>query len=221
MKISIQHLRVFTMESRAFTIIEVMVSVIIISIVGLSLLKIHSNQTSTFEFARDRVKINERASIVISNYSENLEFKRENLYDLLKSKYPNIDSDSLIQTLKSTEFEVKKVELSRINPFSSYFEEEEEDEYISDLDELEQEESIILSRIDVRFEDFGTYLYSFEYENYEMRDEPSSNIPSTTTGDTQKDSSSSGKGGPPSTPSSNPPSIPTSSSGSIPMIGGN
>ena len=150
----------------SFTLIEVMVSIVIISIVGTGLLQIHSNQTKTFEFALDRIDVNEKASILFANYSEDLDDKDRILMDILKLKYPDFRNDDLEIILKNENVLIKKNEIAEIYPFSFDDNESEEDELFLDNeeDELEQEEPILLHRFDVRFENAGTYIYSFGYE---------------------------------------------------------
>lgn len=151
----------------SFTLIEVMVAVIIISIVGMGLLQIHSNHTKTFEFAIDRIDVNEKASILFANYSEEIDDKDRTLMDIIKLKYPDLRNDDLEKILKEEDVVIRKTEISQINPFSfDDNESEEEDDFlIDDSEDVEQEELILLHRFDVKFKNAATYLYSFRYEN--------------------------------------------------------
>ncbi len=149
----------------SFTLIEVMIAIVIISIVGMGLLQIHSNQTKTFEFAIDRIDVNEKASILFANYSESLDDKDRTLMDIVKSKYPDFRNDDLEIILKNENVLIKKEEIAQIYPFSfEDNESEEEDDFLDEDDEMEQEEPILLYRFDARFENAGTYIYSFGYE---------------------------------------------------------
>ncbi len=225
---------VIIMKIRAFTLIEVMVSVIIISVVGLSLLQIHSNHTRTFEFSLSRIDINEKASLVFNSYSKELEDKDRTLFEIIKLKYPNIKNDELEKILKEENVHIKKVEIAQIEPFASgnIVDEEDELDYSDAGAEGVELEPILLNRIDVKFKEAGTYLYSFEFEGMEnmptITQEPLIGGGDTTQNTQVQTNQETIQGNPPQLPSINQqnnnnqqmPQIPSSNSNTLPSIGG-
>lgn len=67
----------------AFTLIEVLVAVMIISVVIAALLKMYSNNSHIFSQLTKQVKINQYASLFISNRGYGLESKNIHLDDLV------------------------------------------------------------------------------------------------------------------------------------------
>ncbi len=67
----------------AFTLIEVMVAVMIISVVVMALLQMRGNNTHIFLNISNKVKINQYLSFFVSNKSYGFEKKSSNLNDLL------------------------------------------------------------------------------------------------------------------------------------------
>jgi len=67
----------------AFTLIEVLVSVMIISVVIMALLKMYANNTHIFTSIKEQIKTNEYSSLLISNANYGFEDKQLYLYDLV------------------------------------------------------------------------------------------------------------------------------------------
>jgi len=71
-------------ESRtAFTLIEVMVAVMIISVVILAMVQMYSNNTFLFDSYKKHAKTNQYASFLIANKEYGYESKNISLYDLV------------------------------------------------------------------------------------------------------------------------------------------
>jgi len=70
-------------KKSAFTLIEVMVSVMIISVVIMALLKMYANNTHIFTSIKEQIKTNEYSSLLISNANYGFEDKELYLDDLV------------------------------------------------------------------------------------------------------------------------------------------
>lgn len=69
---------------RGFTLIEVMVAVMIISIVIMGLLQMYSNNTHIFSAIKKQIKTNQYVSFLVSSDDYGFENKDIYLYDLVK-----------------------------------------------------------------------------------------------------------------------------------------
>ena len=98
--------------SRAFTLIEVMVAVMIISVVIMALLTMRGNSTHIFSDLSSRVKINQFASLFISNTDYGF-LKKSVTLEKLVSDF-DIESD-LRRELSNTKVEVIYQELNIID----------------------------------------------------------------------------------------------------------
>jgi len=88
----------------AFTLIEVMVSVMIISVVIMALLKMYANNTHIFTSLKKQIITNEYSSFLISNANYGFEDKHLDLYKLLDTF--DVESD-LRRKLKSQKVELR------------------------------------------------------------------------------------------------------------------
>ncbi len=93
---------------------EIIVSIIILSIVGLALLKINSNQKKLYLIAEKKLNFSRYVSLVLDQHSINLHNKDINLYDLVKDKY-NLKNDYEIQGLKKLKIHYSQKYKSIIN----------------------------------------------------------------------------------------------------------
>ena len=69
---------------RAFTLIEVMVSVMIISVVIMALLQMYANNTHIFSAVKKQMQTNQYISLLIANNDYGFEDKNIYLYDLIR-----------------------------------------------------------------------------------------------------------------------------------------
>ncbi len=107
----------------AFTLIEVMIAVVIISTVIMALITMNGNNKYTFSLYKDKTKINQYASFFIANPDYGFEDKRLHLDDLL-SEF-DVETD-LRRNLKNIKVELKYQEMERID--MSEFDEDEQQE---------------------------------------------------------------------------------------------
>lgn len=98
----------------AYILMEIIVSIIILSIVGIALLKINSNQKKLYMIGKKKLNFSRYASLVLGQHSINLHNKDINLYDLTKNRY-NLKNDFEIQTLKKLNIHYSQKYKSVIN----------------------------------------------------------------------------------------------------------
>ncbi|WP_457744490.1 type IV pilus modification PilV family protein [Sulfurimonas sp.] len=99
-------------RSAAFTLIEVMVAVMIISVVIMALIRMYANNNFLFSAYKKQGKIDQYASLLIGNKSYGFENKEINLYDLVSDF--DLD-DNLRRKLKSQKIALQYKVVSRID----------------------------------------------------------------------------------------------------------
>ena len=125
---------------KAFTLIEVMVAVVIISTVIMALLTMSGNNTHMFSNFKSQIKINQYASFFISNDKYGLENEDVTLYKLVDEF--DLETD-LRRELKSIKVDVIYQVLDQID--MSEF--DDEDQSSDDIREDEEDESVNSSLI--------------------------------------------------------------------------
>jgi len=98
----------------AYILMEIIVSIIILSIAGIALLKINSNQKKLYSIATKKLNFSRYVSLVVNQHSINLHNKDLNLYDLIKDKY-NLKNNFEIQELKKIKIHYSQKYKSIIN----------------------------------------------------------------------------------------------------------
>ena len=88
-------------NKKAFVLIEIIVSVVLLSIVGTALFKASANQKKLYFITSKKAEFLRYASILTNKHSTDLHNKNINLYDFVKNNY-NIKNDKLIKALKNT-----------------------------------------------------------------------------------------------------------------------
>jgi len=97
---------------RAFTLIEVMVAVMIISVVIMALLKMYSNNAHIFSLIKQEIKTNQYVSLLIGNDAYGFEKKHIVMYDLVKDF--DVEND-LRRKLKSLKTDIIYTEVDSID----------------------------------------------------------------------------------------------------------
>jgi prepilin-type N-terminal cleavage/methylation domain-containing protein len=100
------------MHRKAFTLIEVMVAVMIISVVIAALIKMFANNTHIFSQLTKQAKINQYASLFISNPDYGLEEKNIHLDDLVTDFKPE---SNLAKELRDTKVKILYQKLEQID----------------------------------------------------------------------------------------------------------
>lgn len=101
-----------SISKNAFTLIEVMVAVLIISIVIMALIQMYANNTHTFMSITKQTKSNQYTSFLIANDNYNQDRRNARLYDLvddfdmqdyLRRELKNIKVDVIYSELNSVD----------------------------------------------------------------------------------------------------------------------
>ena len=112
-----------TLYKEAFTLIEVMVAVVIISTVIMALLEMYANNTHIFSNLNQKTKINQYATLFIANLEFGLEKNDVVVYDLIDEFKVE---DKLRRELKGIKAKIIYQELDKID-LSEFDEKENED----------------------------------------------------------------------------------------------
>ena len=103
-----------TNNKKAFVLIEVIISVILLSFAGIALLKVNSNQKKIYTIASKKLEFSKYISVITDQHSASLHKKELNLYTLVKSRY-DIKNSALIDILKNTKVKYSQKYKSMIN----------------------------------------------------------------------------------------------------------
>ena len=95
---------------RGFTLAEVLVAVLIISVVGVALLKMRGDMVRSLSLVDSRMKVNQFSSFIFGKVSKNLHGKNLEVYEYVKERY-NIKDNDLIHYLKSAKYEYRQDEI--------------------------------------------------------------------------------------------------------------
>ena len=93
--------------NRGFVLIEIIVSVMLLSFAGMALLKINSNQKKLYSITQDKLNFSKKISIITNQSSADLHKKQINLYDTIKRRY-QLKNPELIKILKDTDIKYEQ-----------------------------------------------------------------------------------------------------------------
>ncbi len=103
----------FTMNKNGFILLEIIVSIILLSVTGIALFFVSSNEEKLNTIAIKKLKASKEISIVINQHSINLHNKKLISYELLKSRY-TIKNKKLKKILKNSSYQYKEKFVSSI-----------------------------------------------------------------------------------------------------------
>ena len=101
-------------NKKGFILVEIIVSVMLLSFVGIALLQINSNQKKIYTLASEKLEFSKYISIVSNRHSIDLHGKEIELYELIKRKYDLKDTE-LIKILKNKKLKYSQKYKSVIN----------------------------------------------------------------------------------------------------------
>jgi len=101
-------------NKKGFILVEIIVSVMLLSFVGIALLQINSNQKKIYTLASKKLEFSRYISIVTNRHSIDLHKRDIDLYEFVKQKY-NIRDEELIKILKETKIKYLQEYKSVIN----------------------------------------------------------------------------------------------------------
>ncbi len=143
--------------TKAFTLIEVLVSVMILAVVGTGLLQISSNSKHNFMFLKEKSEFDRLASIAFIHNDQKYHNKDITLYDFIKDEYTNIDDD-LRKYLKDIKVNYSHEEVSTFNPLEGSVDDQNQDGE-QELGQASLNPTIIYDKIIVSRGKNATYAY--------------------------------------------------------------
>jgi len=114
--------------TKAFTLIEVLVSVTILAVVATGLLQISTNSKHNFSFLKEKSEFSRLASIALVHNDQKYHNKEMALFDFLRDDYDNIE-DELRNYLKKTKVKYTHEEVSSFSPLSSSLDDQNQSQY--------------------------------------------------------------------------------------------
>ncbi len=141
-------------DRRGFTLIEVLISVALLSVAASAIFALSTSQERVYEFSKERFQICALSSIIYQNYDEKLDKSTKDIYEIIKSRY-SIDNDDIRRYLKDKKVTVKK-SLYKNSYFLAFLGEDEESG---------NEEGILpveIDRVYVFDEDKKTFIYTLK-----------------------------------------------------------
>ena len=115
----IQKERTIIKESKkAFTLIEVLISVTILALTGAVLIQIASNNKQNFQTLLNKIEFDEIISIPLTHRNKIYHKTTKDLYTYLYKDY-NLTNDDIIRYLKSKKVSYEQKNFSVIKPFES------------------------------------------------------------------------------------------------------
>ncbi len=106
------------MNKKAFTLIEVLVSVVILSTVAVMLFEISTNSKSNFSFLSKKGDFTTLSSIPLMHNDQALHNSEKNLYEFIRDDY-DIKDDELRKYLKEQKVHYDHAEFSTFEPLGS------------------------------------------------------------------------------------------------------
>jgi len=156
----------------AFTLVEVMVAVVLISVVGFALLQMQSNTIRSLSLIETRMEVNRYSSFIFGKIDKNLHGTKKDVYEYVKDRY-NIKDDDLIKYLKKGEYEYRQDEVYFLHFGDGEDENQDEDGLVIDkaedfaskdaTDEVKRV-GILVERVMIKDENNNsTSLYHFSF----------------------------------------------------------
>jgi len=102
------------MNKKGFILIEILISVMLLSFAGIALMRINSNQKKIYTIASKKLEFSKYISLVSNRHSVDLHKKELELYDLVKRDY-DLKDDKLIKILKEQKVQYSQKYKSVVN----------------------------------------------------------------------------------------------------------
>ncbi len=147
------------MNSKAFTLIEVLVSITILAVVATGLFKISLNSKANFEYLYKKSQFDRLSSIAFMHNDQKFHHKEKSLYDFLRESY-TIKDDEIRQYFKKIKVSYSQEEYSTLSLGDS-----SDTENIDETNSQDQEGDIIpnitfvFDKITISNKNQSTYAY--------------------------------------------------------------
>ncbi len=140
--------------NKAFTLIEVLVSVMILAVVGTGLLQISTNSKQNFAFLKEKSEFDRLASIAFVHNNKKYLHKELTLFDFIRDDYENIDDD-VRKYLKNYKVHYNQEEVSTMNPLEGSVNEQNQ----SDQETNSLNLTIVYDKITITKDKNSAYAY--------------------------------------------------------------
>jgi len=155
---------------QGFTLIEVLVSVVILSVVAVGLFDVSSKGKQNYIFLKEKTEFDRLSSLALMhNDQKKYHNKEKTLYDFIRYDY-NIDDDDLRKYLKTKKVNYRHKEVSTFKPLDDKASEEfKEEQAEEDPDAAEVASFITLTlvyeKITISDKHNSTYAYKIYIKN--------------------------------------------------------
>lgn len=139
------------MNRKAFTLIEVLISVAILAVVATGLFQISFNSKNNFEFLEHKARFDRLSSIPIIHNDAKYHHKEKALYEFLRADY-EIKEDEVRKFLKQKKVQYSQEEYARFSPMS-----EEETDSSPEMDL-----TLLFDKITISGKHQSTYVYKLK-----------------------------------------------------------
>ncbi len=139
------------MNKKAFTLIEVLVSVIILSTVAVMLFEISTNSKNNFSYLTKKGDFTTLYSLALIHNNQTFHNKEKNLYEFIRDDY-DIKDDELRKYLKEKKVHYEHQEFTTFEPFGVS---ENEDEDLNQSINFK----IVFDKIFVKDKENSTFIY--------------------------------------------------------------
>ena len=148
------------MNKKAFTLIEVLVSVVILSTVAVLLFEISTNSKSSFSYLSKKASFTTLASLPLIHNNQKYHNRDKTLFEYIRYDF-DIKDDDLRKYLKETKIHYYQEEFSNFSPLS-----EGDDEVIEDTNQEKEQNmmdfTIMFDKIQISDKEQSTFLYKID-----------------------------------------------------------
>lgn len=151
------------MNKKAFTLIEVLVSVVILSTVAVMLFEISTNSKSNFSFLSSKASFTTLASLPLMQNDIKYHNSDKTLFEYVKYDF-DIKDDKLRKYLKNQKVHYDQEEFTTFSPFDNEDEKSSEDLEDGNTEENVMKFSIIFDKIIISNKQNSTFSYKLEIQ---------------------------------------------------------
>jgi hypothetical protein len=144
---------------KSFFLIEVIISAILASLVGLILLQSQANNTNLLNYILTKKDIDKQGSFVVASLSKRESASDKNIYELLNEAGFMIDNDDIATYFKEIYLDFEKTFFTQITLQGDEMDDE------GDIAKKATNKSIIVNQIDVTVNGKQTKYFTIELQN--------------------------------------------------------
>jgi prepilin-type N-terminal cleavage/methylation domain-containing protein len=151
------------MNKKAFTLIEVLVSVVILSTVAVMLFEISTNSKNNFSFLSSKASFTTLASLPLMQNDIKYHNSDKTLFEYVKYDF-DIKDDELRKYLKEQKVHYDQEEFTTFSPFDNKDENSNEDLEDENTEENIMKFAIIFDKIIIRDKQNSTFSYKLDIQ---------------------------------------------------------